>query len=232
MIQYDIQQISFMTRFMLTGVDRLLMFGFAYVYFYMCIFVKQIENHGVLTVSAWWFQVEDSTWLCQPQGTVDFFSGFNMVDFIYLHKNIVLVGVENLPVIARDENNMLWLVVYLPLWKIRKSVRMMKLPTYGNSKKSCSKPTNTKIPNQNWGSQLMHWNMGIVISKGPDGGENGVASLVFLGFPQKLKIPRHHTSHDHLSGKKQGDSGIPHFNKTQQNSNIQNIRKNEVLMIR
>jgi hypothetical protein len=23
-------------------------------------------------VSAWWFQVEDSTWLCQPQGTVDF----------------------------------------------------------------------------------------------------------------------------------------------------------------
>ena len=72
MIQYDIQQISFMTRFMLTGVHRLLMFGFAYVYFYMCIFVKQIENHGVLTVSAWWFQVEDSTWLCQPQGTVDF----------------------------------------------------------------------------------------------------------------------------------------------------------------
>ena len=115
MIQYDIQQISFMTRFMLTGVHRLLMFGFAYVYFYMCIFVKQIENHGVLTVSAWWFQVEDSTWLCQPQGTVDFFSGFNMVNFIYLHKNIVLVGVENLPVIARDENNMLWLVVYLPL---------------------------------------------------------------------------------------------------------------------
>ena len=39
---------------------------------FMCIFVKQIENHGVLTVSAWWFQVEDSTWLCQPQGTVDF----------------------------------------------------------------------------------------------------------------------------------------------------------------
>ena len=36
-----------------------------------------------------------------------FFSGFNMVNFIYLHKNIVLVGVENLPVIARDENNAL-----------------------------------------------------------------------------------------------------------------------------
>jgi hypothetical protein len=29
--------------------------------------------------------------------------------------------------------------------------------------------------------------MGIVISKGPDGGENGVASLVFLVFPQKIK---------------------------------------------
>ena len=81
----------------------------------MCIFVKQIENHGVLTVSAWWFQVEDSTWLCQPQGTVFSFSDFNMVNFTYLRKKIVLVGVEKLSVIARDENNILWLVVYLPL---------------------------------------------------------------------------------------------------------------------